>query len=123
MQFLQSIRQWTMDDIRALEDYLNSFDGIKGEHRYISACAGCHGVDARGGRVREDVKGENGREILEAIREEGDMAFLGCLPASDIREIGRYLQSLDRDKRRGGDDDRRGGDDDRVREDRRSGHQ
>ncbi len=120
MQFLQSIRQWTMEDIQALEDYLNSFDGIKGDHRYITACAGCHGVDARGGRVREDVRHEKGRKIFESIREESDMQFLGCLPVSDVWEMGSYLEGLKKGKRRGHDDDRH--DDDRVRGDRRKRH-
>jgi len=111
MQFLQSL---SAADIQALEDYLNSFDGITGEHRYITACAGCHGMDARGGRVGEDVRGEKARDILEAIREESEMEYLGCLPASDIREMGRYLKSLKNGNHHGDDHD-----DNRVRSKRR----
>jgi len=101
-------------DIQALDDYLNSFEGITGEHRYITACAGCHGIDARGGRVGEGVIGASAGNILEAIREEHPMGYLDCLPASDIKEIGQYLQSLKEGKRRGNGDDR-------MRDDRRRG--
>jgi len=114
MSSLQTVL--TAADYQALEDYLTSFDGITGEHRYVTACAGCHGMDARGGRVGEDVRGEKARDILEAIREESEMEYLGCLPASDIKAIGQYLHSLKKGKD-GGDDDRirgkgKGGDND-----------
>ena len=107
----------TAEDVEAIADYLNSFEKITGQERYIAACAGCHGMDAAGGRVGESVKGEKAKDILEAIREESPMEYLSCMPASDIKEIGKYLQSLGKGKGRGGDDDH--DDDDRVRHDRR----
>jgi len=94
MQFLQG--QLSDADIQAISDYLNSFVGITGQHRYIAACAGCHGMDARGGRVGEGVIGASSSDILEAIREERPMGYLGCLPASDVKDIGSYLQGNSR---------------------------
>ena len=107
------LRQLSADDIQDLENYLNSFEGITGEHRYITACAGCHGVDARGGPVGESVRNEKGRKIFEAIREESEMEFLGCLSVSDVWEMGQYLEGLKKGKGRGHDDDHH--DDDRRR--------
>jgi hypothetical protein len=112
MRFLQ--RLLSPADIQAISDYLNdpAFQGtITGQDRYLAGCAGCHGINARGGRVHENVRGKGAGSIVEAIREDRAMNFLGCLPASDLQAIGSYLRSLGR----GGehDDDR---DDDRERE-------
>jgi mono/diheme cytochrome c family protein len=105
MQFLQG--QLSAADIQAISDSLNS-NPATGQQRYITACAGCHGMDAGGGRVGEGVVGAKAGSILEAIQEERPMGFLGCLPATDIKDIANYLQSLSRGDRNGGDDDRGG---------------
>ena len=89
----------TPADIEAISDLLNS-NLVTGQQRYITACAGCHGIDARGGRVGEGIRGASAGGILEPIQEEGPMGFLGCLPASDIKAIGNYLTGNN-----GGDDD------------------
>ncbi len=91
MQFLKGIL--SAANIQAISDSLNS-NPATGQQRYITACAGCHGMDARGGRVHEGVVGASASEILEAIHEERGMRFLGCLPASDVKAIGTYLQGL-----------------------------
>jgi mono/diheme cytochrome c family protein len=93
MQWLQG--QLSDAEIQAISDSLNS-NPATGQQRYITACAGCHGIDARGGRVGEGVRGASAGDILEAIREERPMGYLGCLPASDVRDIGNYLQSISR---------------------------
>ncbi len=100
MRFLQ--RLLSDADIQAISDSLNS-NPVTGQQRYITACAGCHGIDGRGGRVGEGVKGKNAGDILEAIREdeESSMGFLGCLPASDIKDIGNYLRGNSRGGSRG----------------------
>ena len=85
----------TAEQIQAISDSLNS-NPATGQQRYITACAGCHGIDARGGRVGEGVRGANSGSILEAIREESPMGYLGCLPATDVKDIGTYLQSIGR---------------------------
>jgi len=79
-------------EIDSIAGYLNS-RGESGEQRYVSACAGCHGNDGRGGRVNEGVRGEGAGSIREAIREEGTMRFLDCLPASDVDSIAGYLKT------------------------------
>ena len=58
----------------------------------------------------EGVRGASAGSILEAIREERPMGYLGCLPATDLKDIANYLQSLrssgsnsrDRSNSRGG---------------------
>lgn len=105
MQFLQG--QLTPADIEAISESLNS-NPATGQQRYITACAGCHGIDARGGRVGESVVGASAGDILESIREELPMGYLGCLPASDIKEIGQYLQSIGGNDRNDGADSRKG---------------
>jgi mono/diheme cytochrome c family protein len=107
MQFLQG--QLSAADIQAISESLNS-NPATGQQRYITACAGCHGIDGRGGRVGEGVRGASAGSILEAIREERPMGYLGCLPATDLKDIANYLQSLrssgsnsgDRSNSRGG---------------------
>jgi mono/diheme cytochrome c family protein len=104
MQFLQG--QLSDADLQAISDSLNS-NPATGQQRYVTACAGCHGVDARGGRVGEGVRGASSSNILEAIHEEGPMGFLGCLPASDVKAIGTYLKGSkgSRNSGRSGRDD------------------
>jgi len=101
MRFLKGLL--SPEDIQAISDSLNS-NPATGQQRYITACAGCHGADGRGGRVHENARGSAG-EILEAIDEERPMRFLGCLPASDIKEIGNYLKGKKRGDGRGDRDD------------------
>ena len=94
MKFLKGML--SAAQIQSISDYLN-MGKVTGQQRYITACAGCHGADARGGRVGEGVRGENPAEIREAIRDnEGGMGFLKCLPASDISAIGVYLNGQDK---------------------------
>jgi PKD repeat protein len=90
MQFLQGLVNNGSVDVDQIAGYLNS-QTATGEQRYVTACAGCHGDDGTGGRTREGVVGESAHEILEAIREEGSMRFLACLPDSDIDSIAAFL--------------------------------
>lgn len=78
--------------IDAIAGYLNSRD-VTGERRYVTACAGCHGNDARGGRTGERVTGAGTNSIHEGIREERDMRYLDCLPDQDVSEVSAYLKS------------------------------
>jgi mono/diheme cytochrome c family protein len=89
MQFLKGVLSATQ--IQAISDFLN-IGTVTGQQRYITACAGCHGVDARGGRTGENVRGASAGDIKEAIGEERAMRFLSCLPSSDINAIGTYLR-------------------------------
>lgn len=90
MQFLTGML--SAEQIWLISNYLN-MGRVTGQQRYITACAGCHGADARGGRVGEDVRGSNPGEIRNAIREdEGGMGVIRCLPATDIVEISSYLR-------------------------------
>ena len=91
-------------EIQAISNSLNS-GKVTGQQRYITACAGCHGVDARGGRVGEGIRGASAGGILEPIQEEGPMGYLGCLPASDIKAIGNYLTGNKRGGGKGGKND------------------
>ncbi len=86
---------FTDEQIQMISDYLNSFGGIMGQQRFITTCAGCHGLDAKGGRVDEEVWGEDAYEIKEAIYDEDPMRFLRCLPRQDVFDIGDYLQMMD----------------------------
>jgi mono/diheme cytochrome c family protein len=88
MQFLQGVL--SPEDIQAISNALNS-NPVTGQQRYISTCAGCHGSDARGGRVGQKPKG-GACKLLGAIHEEPSMRFLDCLPASDVTAIGNYLK-------------------------------
>ena len=90
MQFLQGLVSNGSVDVDQIAEYLNS-QTATGEQRYVTACAGCHGDDGTGGRTREGVVGESAHEIDEAIREEGSMRFLACLPDSDIDTIAAFL--------------------------------
>ena len=120
MQHLQGL---TNPDIDALADYLNSAD-TSGERRYVATCAGCHGNDASGGRVDEDVYGESASETWEAIAEESEMHYLACMPREDIDLIADFLRDLDVDHDDDGihdddddDDDNDGRSDEEERED------
>lgn len=109
MQWLQG--QLTPEEIQAISDALNA-NPVTGQQRYVAACAGCHGMDARGGRVGESVRGEGSGDIQEAIHEERPMSYLGCLPSSDINAIGNYLKG----GRSGGEGRHRGDDRNRRNE-------
>ncbi len=109
MQFLQNVL--SDDDIDALAGYLNSQD-TSGEQRYVTGCAGCHGADGSGGPYDEDVHGDEADETTEAIEEESEMQFLGCLPDSDIISITGYLAGFDDDNDDDGIDDDEDIDDD-----------
>jgi mono/diheme cytochrome c family protein len=104
-------------DIQAISDFLNSHRP-SGKKRYITACAGCHGIDGQGGRVGGSVLGADRSDVAEAIHEEPEMEFLGCLPASDINDIGKWLMHW-RGGDRDGDDDMQRGDNGERGRDRR----
>ena len=108
MQFLQGAL--SDEEIMQIADYLNS-QPVSGQKRYVTACAGCHGIDASGGFVDEDVRGEDAEETKEAIWDEDAMRFLKCLPHSDIMQIGKYLEMLDDDDDDDHDDDDKDDDD------------
>jgi len=82
----------TAEQIDSLAVYLHS-KPFTGEQVYVSDCAGCHGADGRGGRVDEDVRGEDAAEIREAIREEEEMAYLACVPAQDVALMVSFLNA------------------------------
>jgi mono/diheme cytochrome c family protein len=108
MQFLQGL---TEADIDAIAEYLNSRDA-SGEQRYVATCAGCHGDNGSGGRTGEDVHGDSADEIWEAIYDEEEMAYLACMPRSDIDSIAGFLAGLDDDFDDDGIDDDEDMDDD-----------
>ena len=108
MQFLQGLSE---AEIEALAEYLNSED-TSGEQRYVSTCAGCHGDNGSGGRVGEDVHGDEADETFEAIFEEREMQYLACMPDSDIDAITEYLSGMDDDFDDDGIDDDEDHDDD-----------
>jgi PKD repeat protein len=91
--------------IDAIAGYLNSRD-VTGEQRYVTACAGCHGNDARGGRTGERVTGAGSGSINEGIGEVRAMQYLDCLPDGDVTQVSAYLKSL---KASNGDDGGGGG--------------
>ena len=110
MRFLQGlVNNGTIDSVK-LAEYLNG-QPVSGEAYYITACAGCHGNDGRGGRTGESVLGESASETREAIREESSMRYLACLPNSDIDAIAAFLGAGN------GGDDREDDDDDRREKD------
>jgi PKD repeat protein len=79
--------------IDAIAGYLNSRD-VSGEQRYVTACAGCHGNDARGGRTGERVTGAGSNSIHEGIREVRAMQYLNCMTDGDVSAVSAYLKSL-----------------------------
>ena len=113
MQFLQGIPEAEID---AIAEYLNSRD-TSGEQRYVATCAGCHGDNGSGGRTGEDVHGDSAGEIWEAIYDEDEMAYLACMPRSDIDAIAGFLAGHDDDF----DDDGDGIDDDADHDDDNDG--
>jgi PKD repeat protein len=109
MQGLQG--RFSEADIVEMAAYLNSREAT-GEQRYVTACAGCHGADGSGGRSHESVTGEDAGETAEAIREERDMRFLECLPATDLAGIGSFLMGTRGDNDHDGISDEDDPDDD-----------
>lgn len=93
MQFLQGTL--TPTDIADVSGFLNSQLPVSGQRRFVTACAGCHGLDGSGGPVDEDVRGRDADRIYRALEDEPEMAFLNCLPDSDIQAIGAYLSTLE----------------------------
>ncbi len=108
MQFLQGLSEV---EIGELAEYLNS-EETSGEQRYVSTCAGCHGDNGSGGRVDEDVHGDEAHETFEAIAEESEMRYLACMPNSDIDAITAFLLTMDDDFDDDGIDDDEDHDDD-----------
>lgn len=95
MQFLQGL--YDAAQIQSVSDFLNSQLPVSGQRRFVTTCAGCHGVDASGGAVNEDVRGRDAARIQRALNEVPQMAFLNCLSNTDIQAIGGYLETLDDD--------------------------
>ena len=120
MEFLQGLVNDGSVDAEQLADYLNS-QAVTGEQRYVTACAGCHGDDGSGGRTREGVRGESASEIREAIREEGSMRFLACLPDSDINSMAAFLGGASDISGGGGDTGHDDDDEDDDDDDERGG--
>ena len=108
----------TTADIETMAEYLNSQD-TSGEQRYVTACAGCHGIDGSGGRTGEDVHGDSAGETLEAIFDEDEMNYLACMPRSDIDAIVDFLAGRDDDFDDDGirDDDDDDDDNDGIKDD------
>jgi mono/diheme cytochrome c family protein len=77
-----------------LATYLNS-QAVTGEQRYVTTCAGCHGVDGSGGRSQISVLGLGAGATAAAIVNVNEMDFLACLPDSDVTEIEDFLLSKD----------------------------
>jgi hypothetical protein len=102
MRYLQGVL--SAAQIQAISNFLNT-GTVTGQQRYITACAGCHGADARGGRTGEGVRGASAADTREAIGDERTMRFLNCLPSSDLNAIGSYLSG----STSGGGDDGHGG--------------
>lgn len=92
MQFLQGV--YTAAQIEDVSAFLNSRP-LSGRQRFVTTCAGCHGNDASGGRVGEDVRGRDADRIRRALAEVPQMGFINCLPNTDIELIGGYLETLD----------------------------
>ena len=77
-----------------LATYLNS-QAVTGEQRYITSCAGCHGADGTGGRSQISVLGLGAGATAAAITNVNEMAFLACLPDSDVAAVEGFLLSKD----------------------------
>ncbi len=90
MQSLQGVLSTT--DVDDVAGYLNSFS-VSGQERYVTMCAGCHGIDARGGASGKDVRGKDAKKVRDAIKKEKAMKFLSCLPSSDSDAIGSWLKT------------------------------
>jgi hypothetical protein len=105
MRFLQGML--SAAQIQAISNFLNT-GSVTGQQRYITACAGCHGANARGGRTGESVRGASAADTREAIGDERSMRFLNCLPSSDLNAIGTYLRGATSGGGNGGDDEHSG---------------
>lgn len=79
--------------VDAIAGYLNS-RSVTGEQRYVTACAGCHGNDAGGGRTGQAVRGAGTGGIHEGIAEASAMKYLSCLPDADVNQVSTYLKTL-----------------------------
>jgi PKD repeat protein len=88
--------QGMIGDVEAAElaTYLNS-QAVTGEQRYITSCAGCHGADGTGGRSQISVLGLGAGATAAAIANVNEMAFLACLPDSDVAAVEGFLLSKD----------------------------
>lgn len=69
---------------------------------YAAYCADCHGADGSGGMAQEDVRGESGSEIQEAIGEVNEMNSLSSLSFDEIQKIAIFLAGSNNND---GDDD------------------
>jgi PKD repeat protein len=94
--------------IDAIATYLNSHS-VSSEQRYVTACAGCHGNDARGGRTGQGVVGAGTGGIREGIQEARAMRYLSCVPDADINQVSTYLKTLGSGGGSGGDEGEGGG--------------
>jgi PKD repeat protein len=94
--------------IDAIATYLNS-RSVSGEQRYVTACAGCHGNDARGGRTGKRVVGAGTGSIREGIQEARAMQYLNCVPDADLNEMSAYLKTLGSGGGSGNDEEGGGG--------------
>ena len=104
MQFLQALANDGTIDSEKLADFLNS-RAVTGEQFYVTACYGCHGDNGEGGRVGENVAGDDAASINSAIAEESTMQFLACLPQSDITSMAAFLTASNDGTTDSGDDD------------------
>lgn len=95
MEFLKG--KLSDQQLQAMSTFLNSFT-VSGQQRYTTDCARCHGLDASGGQVHKDVRGDDAHEIAEAIADKRAMRFLSCLPGSDIKAISAYINTLGGEK-------------------------
>ena len=86
-------QQLSTASIDLIAGYLNSRDAT-GEQRYVAACAGCHGNDARGGRTGEGVQGDGAGEVRDAIREDNAMRYLDCMSDADVQQVATYLKTI-----------------------------
>lgn len=90
MEFLQDLVNSGAVDTNAIAEFLNSRT-VPNEHRYVTACAGCHGDDGSGGRSDEKVTGESAADIRKYIEKERDMQFLSCVPDVDLLQMSLFL--------------------------------
>ncbi|MCP4379574.1 MAG: hypothetical protein GY794_25820 [bacterium] len=82
-------------DIQAITDFLaTTAPPSTPEGLYVTYCASCHGVDARGGSSDKDVRGDSRKKIAKAINDEKEMRYLDFLSSQEIRDIATYLNNL-----------------------------
>ena len=101
----QSLSTTTID---AIATYLNS-RSVSNEQRYVTACAGCHGNDARGGRTGRGVVGAGAGDIREGIQEARSMQYMSCVPDADLNQVSTHLKTLGSGSDSGGDEGGGGG--------------